>query len=122
MNHIVMATDGILECDKRRFDDDQSLIEILHDGSCLQIEPVLTNVLQWKGRDCATIIGWSIDTENKRCANNIKGVQGFILELLLLSNMDVIRFNHSLTCSMYSIALLASKLLISFITLIGNSK
>ncbi len=30
---------------------------------------VLTNVLQWKGRDCATIIGWSIDTENKQCAN-----------------------------------------------------
>ena len=48
MNHIVMATDGILECDKRRFDDDRSLVEILHDGSCLQIEPVLTNVLQWK--------------------------------------------------------------------------
>ena len=32
MNHIVMATDGILECDQRRFDDDQSLVEILHDG------------------------------------------------------------------------------------------
>ena len=69
MNHIVMATDGILECDKRRFDDDQSLVEILHDGNSLQIEPVLTNVLQWKGRDCATIIGWSIDTDNKQCAN-----------------------------------------------------
>lgn len=68
-NHIVMATDGILECDKLKFDDDQSLVEILHDGSCLQIEPVLTNVLQWKGRDCATIIGWSIDTENRQCAN-----------------------------------------------------
>ena len=91
MNHIVMATDGILECDKRRFDDDQSLVEILHDGNSLQIEPVLTNVLQWKGRDCATIIGWSIDTDNKQCAI-IKGVQGFILELLLLSNMDVICF------------------------------
>ena len=83
-----MATDGILECDKRRFDDDQSLVEILHDGSCLQIEPVLTNVLQWKGRDCATIIGWSIDTENKRCVINIKGVQGFILELLFVKQYE----------------------------------
>ena len=85
MNHIVMATDGILECDKRRFDDDQSLVEILHDGNSLQIEPVLTNVLQWKGRDCATIIGWSIDTDNKQCANYKKEFKAFILELLLLT-------------------------------------
>ncbi|MEH7458333.1 protein phosphatase 2C domain-containing protein [Bacillus sp. JJ1127] len=69
MNHIVMATDGILECDKQTFENDQSLFDALHDGEFLQIEPVLANVLEWKGRDCATIIGWSIDTENRKRAN-----------------------------------------------------
>ncbi|PEB50801.1 hypothetical protein CON65_09025 [Bacillus pseudomycoides] len=69
MNHIVMATDGILECNKQTFEDDQTLFDALHDGEFLQIEPALANVLEWKGRDCATIIGWSIDTENRKRAN-----------------------------------------------------
>ncbi|MBO1624580.1 protein phosphatase 2C domain-containing protein [Bacillus arachidis] len=69
MNHIVLATDGMLECDQQTFHDDQSLLEVLHRGDCLQIEPALASVLEWKGRDCATIIGWSIDTENRECTN-----------------------------------------------------
>ena len=92
MNHIVMATDGILECDKRRFDDDQSLVEILHDGNSLQIEPVLTNVLQWKVETVPRLLDGLLILIINNVLINIKGVQGFILELLLLSNMDVICF------------------------------
>ena len=77
MNHIVMATDGILECDKRRFDDDQSLVEILHDGSCLQIEPVLTNVLQWKVEIVPQLLDGPLTLKINDVLINIKGVQGF---------------------------------------------
>lgn len=66
MNHIILATDGVLACDQKTFDDDQSLFEMMHKEDFLHIEPVLANVLKWKGRDCATIIGWSIDTENRK--------------------------------------------------------
>ncbi|EMA6341802.1 protein phosphatase 2C domain-containing protein [Bacillus cytotoxicus] len=72
VNHIVMITDGILDCDKKMLEDDQSLFAVLHSRGCLQIEPVLQNVLKWKGRDCATIIGWSIDTEKNKRVNEYK--------------------------------------------------
>ncbi|MDM5187966.1 protein phosphatase 2C domain-containing protein [Bacillus sp. DX4.1] len=69
MNHIVMVTDGVVECGQRTFDDDQFLYEALHEENQLQIERVLKHVQEWQGRDCATIIGWSIDTENRDCAH-----------------------------------------------------
>ena len=88
MNHIVMATDGILECDKRRFDDDQSLVEILHDGNSLQIEPVLTNVLQWKVEIVPRLLGGLLILIINNVLINIKEFKAFILELLFVKQYE----------------------------------
>jgi len=60
-NYIYLLTDGVLECGNRTFENGKQLCEMLtFDSSISQnISRVFNEVHKQKGRDSATIIGWS---------------------------------------------------------------
>lgn len=60
-NYIYMVTDGVLECGKRPFENSKYLYDILTKEETKQnnVLEVLRLVHLEKGRDSATIIGWS---------------------------------------------------------------
>ncbi|MCP1123276.1 hypothetical protein NKR74_07995 [Bacillus sp. 3103sda1] len=63
-NHLVMATDGIIECGERIFEEDHLLYQSLHAEDALHIGQILDKVDSWKEAKSVTIIGWSVDIEN----------------------------------------------------------
>lgn len=66
-NHIVIATDKIVECREQIFEDDRLFYQSLYAEGTLNIKRVLEEVDSWKEAGSATIISWSVDIENLDC-------------------------------------------------------
>jgi hypothetical protein len=66
-NYIYLLTDGVLECGDRPFEDDKLLYKSLTESIDISenISNVLKEVHKQKGRDSATIIGWSYFNNHK---------------------------------------------------------
>ncbi|MGG7164071.1 PP2C family serine/threonine-protein phosphatase [Clostridium ihumii] len=66
-NYIYLITDGVLECGNRKFEDDRELCNMLVDNGDISgnISKVLNEVHKLKGRDSATMIGWSYFNNKK---------------------------------------------------------
>ncbi|MFD0768803.1 protein phosphatase 2C domain-containing protein [Bacillus sp. CGMCC 1.60114] len=67
INHIVMATDGIMEYGERIFEDDHLLYQSLYVKDSLHVGHVLDQIDYCKKTESATIIGWSIDIGDIDC-------------------------------------------------------
>lgn len=66
-NYIYLLTDGVLECGDRPFEDAKLLCKILTEDTDISrnVLKVLKEVHKQKGRDSATIIGWSYFNNHK---------------------------------------------------------
>jgi serine/threonine protein phosphatase PrpC len=66
-NYIYLLTDGILECGDRPFEDSKQLYELLTSDINISenMSKVFEEVHKQKGRDSATIIGWSYFNNHK---------------------------------------------------------
>jgi len=72
INYVFLLTDGVLECGKRPFENSQYLYETLTSKEFTKTSDIKENILkvlnvvhQEKGRDSATIVGWSCVNNNK---------------------------------------------------------
>jgi serine/threonine protein phosphatase PrpC len=66
-NYIYLLTDGVLECGNRPFEDGEQLYKILTENIDISrnVSKVFKEVHKQKGRDSATIIGWSYFNNHK---------------------------------------------------------
>lgn len=66
-NYIYLLTDGVLECGNRQFEDTKLLYKVFTENIDVpqNISKVLKEVHKQKGRDSATIIGWSYFNKHK---------------------------------------------------------
>ncbi len=68
-NHILMTTDGLLECGSRPFENARYLYEVLagNPGPASSVRTALQKVHQERGRDSATVIYWRYDNKDRAC-------------------------------------------------------